>query len=324
MNWDHGHYASFFVNPIKRQFICEWHILIHIKPHNVNVTSNGKYHNSPHCYLLMQIPMIWYTYQSFIVFPWNGNPYMMTEKMLSCKRWCSYLKAVSSAHCGDTCQIWIWSHKYNLLGVPVKIKWSYLYNGNTYTGKAAPLYFDGPWGFWWQIEYIDGYVQERRNSSANALELHLSCTNPWICGVYHIILNDATATCMFWQHQKPATCLLVRFYITPLTTCLCHVEEGKAPEQSHYIDGLGQDCSNSSALAMELLQSCAKPLICQRWSKMPEGGFPWEWYVLDLQWNAWMEIQHYVSCNLLLWLLQLPKSNRSMSSFLPHWKFAYW
>ena len=30
-----------------------------------------------------------------------------------------------------------------------------------------------------------------------------------------------------------------------------------------YIDGLVQDCSNSSALAMELLQSCTKPLIYQ-------------------------------------------------------------
>ena len=29
----------------------------------------------------------------------------------------------------------------------------------------------------------------------------------------------------------------------------------------HHIDGLVQDCSNSSALAMELLQSCTKPSI---------------------------------------------------------------
>ena len=28
---------------------------------------------------------------------------------------------------------------------------------------------------------------------------------------------------------------------------------------SHYLNGLAQDCSNSSALAMELLQSCTKP-----------------------------------------------------------------
>ena len=30
-------------------------------------------------------------------------------------------------------------------------------------------------------EYIDGLVQERRNSSALAMELRLSCTNPSIC-----------------------------------------------------------------------------------------------------------------------------------------------
>ena len=29
--------------------------------------------------------------------------------------------------------------------------------------------------------YIDVLVQERRNSIANALELHFSCTNPSIC-----------------------------------------------------------------------------------------------------------------------------------------------
>ena len=31
--------------------------------------------------------------------------------------------------------------------------------------------------------YIDGLVQERRNSIAKALDLHLSCTNPSILAV---------------------------------------------------------------------------------------------------------------------------------------------
>ena len=31
----------------------------------------------------------------------------------------------------------------------------------------------------------------------------------------------------------------------------------------YHINGLVQDCSNSSALAMELLQSCTKPSICK-------------------------------------------------------------
>ena len=32
----------------------------------------------------------------------------------------------------------------------------------------------------WQLLYIDGLVQERHNSSALAIELRLSCTNPSI------------------------------------------------------------------------------------------------------------------------------------------------
>ena len=35
-----------------------------------------------------------------------------------------------------------------------------------------------------------------------------------------------------------------------------------------YIDGLMQDCSNSSALAMELLQSCTTPSLCGKWVRM--------------------------------------------------------
>ena len=36
-----------------------------------------------------------------------------------------------------------------------------------------------------------------------------------------------------------------------------------------HIDGLVQDCSNSSALAMELLQSCTKPSPCYRIQARP-------------------------------------------------------
>ena len=36
---------------------------------------------------------------------------------------------------------------------------------------------------------------------------------------------------------------------------------GSAIERWHFIDALVQDCSNSSALATELLQSCTNPSI---------------------------------------------------------------
>ena len=34
----------------------------------------------------------------------------------------------------------------------------------------------------------------------------------------------------------------------------------------NYLDGLVQDCSISSVLAMEILQSCTKPPILQNWN----------------------------------------------------------
>ena len=37
-------------------------------------------------------------------------------------------------------------------------------------------------------EYIDGLVQERRNSSALAVELHLSCTNPVISYQWYFVV----------------------------------------------------------------------------------------------------------------------------------------
>ena len=38
------------------------------------------------------------------------------------------------------------------------------------------------WAHWATMGYIDGLEQERRNSIANALELRLFCTNPFISG----------------------------------------------------------------------------------------------------------------------------------------------
>ena len=44
--------------------------------------------------------------------------------------------------------------------------------------------------------------------------------------------------------------------------CTCIFSEtNSAPLGAWYFDGLVQDCSNSSANALELLQSCTKPLI---------------------------------------------------------------
>ena len=68
----------------------------------------------------------------------------------------------------------------------------------------------------------------------------------------------------------PAILLISYFYIT-VTSHQCHVvlyhrtldyaSQSLLWEYFVYIDGLVQDCSNFSALAMVLLQSCTKPSI---------------------------------------------------------------
>ena len=70
------------------------------------------------------------------------------------------------SHCGDK----------------LDIRPSYLHNEISYTSKMAYL------------SYIDGLVQERRNSIGNAPELHGSCTNPSIVNQ----LADAERSVQTW------------------------------------------------------------------------------------------------------------------------------
>ena len=39
----------------------------------------------------------------------------------------------------------------------------------------------------WLTQPINGLVQERRNSSALAVELRLSCTKPLLCGWWNVL-----------------------------------------------------------------------------------------------------------------------------------------
>ena len=53
-------------------------------------------------------------------------------------------------------------------------------------GGPIGCHNDNLWCYQWRqsSHHIDGLVQERRNSIANALELRLSCTNPSILHMY--------------------------------------------------------------------------------------------------------------------------------------------
>ena len=110
-----------------------------------------------------------------------------------------------------------------------------------------------------------------------------------------------------------------------------------------YIDGLVQGCSNSSALAMKLLQSCTKPSICinglghhgyssaisalshylnQRWrivNCIPSNTFQWNLNPITnifLQWDAFQSV---VCKTLTLWL---QCDNKTIWHFFPLFQIA--
>ena len=67
---------------------------------------------------------------------------------------------------------------------------------------------------WVKQLYVDGLVQERCNSIANALELHLSCTKPLMCCCH------GSQCCSLLELPRECLCLLRRIWIywyTPWT-----------------------------------------------------------------------------------------------------------
>ena len=92
--------------------------------------------------------------------------------------------------------------------------------------------------------YIDGLVQERRNSSALAMELHLSCTNSSTWYIDGLV-----------QERRNSSALAMELHLSCTNSSIW------------YIDGLVQERRNPSALAMELCLSCTNPPMWYHESK---------------------------------------------------------
>ena len=128
------------------------------------------------------------------------------------------------------------------------------------------------------IKHIDGLVQERRNSSALAMELHLALTHwdvllvaqmtssPRNMFMSSLICNDLLICLVFSQyftfiklHEKDTDLLIwvlgkeYHHWVPRIIQSLFH-----AATQIHYISGLVQDCSIFIANALGILKSCIK------------------------------------------------------------------
>ena len=97
--------------------------------------------------------------------------------------------------------------------VKIRLSWECFisYNGNHQVDKRVPLYWSSPQISWSSRHLlshfpVDGLMQERRNSIANALELHLSCTDP--------SLFDSTMLCSFFlENLTPWGLVYMYFFL---------------------------------------------------------------------------------------------------------------
>ena len=145
------------------------------------------------------------------------------------------------------------------------------------------------WVQWYHNLHFDGLVQERCNSIANALELHLSCTNsliflgnthkrhlmphlPWLVGSLWPVLYLALVTVVQYslcdmQYRADSRFAPSQWETALLSNCVSHWLGTSLESALQYcvpmdhINGLVQDCSISSVLAMEILQSCTEPSV---------------------------------------------------------------
>ena len=119
-------------------------------------------------------------------------------------------------------------------------------------------------------------MQERHNFIANASELRISCTNLSICKqtisgcvkmqlmlyfvqIYlHIFILSVGFVFQISLHSSTN---LTPMYLNIIKTWFTLSQTCKAMAKVEHIDGLVQNCSISSVLAMEILQSCTKPSI---------------------------------------------------------------
>ena len=117
---------------------------------------------------------------------------------------------------------------------------------------------------------------------------------------YNIVTNDRTRQMAVWELiKKPCNKKCIGMVASPRPV---------SGELHHHIDGLEQDCSNSSALAMEILQSCTKASIWP-WSEMVFRGTLYSdtyleisciFFSMKLQYHAAFETPLNIRC--YLWL----------------------
>ena len=115
----------------------------------------------------------------------------------------------------------------------------------------------------------------KKGMKQNVTHFYIEKKNDIKC--WHIILTAVNMMQFHYINDKAVNCLKHIWNRHPIAHlwgramgclfCKFKVWSNHLWKLQHDIDGLVQDCSISSALAMEILQSCTKPSICIVWKE---------------------------------------------------------
>ena len=169
----------------------------------------------------------------------------------------------------------IWRCHQISIGIPImEIRQSYLHNGvrqHLYTESGPrPQWFNKPLVYCHQniiylqtINFSTSTNSSNVKTSANLMKIDFCIwnynTNIWFGDKHENLVQQSSRT------FPP-----VRWTVTNGQWVQLLFENFPLSPEREYIDGLVQDCSISSALAMEILQSCTKPSICRIYQQVCE------------------------------------------------------
>ena len=195
------------------------------------------------------------------------------------------------------------------------------------------------------INYMDGLVQERRNSSALAMELRLSCINPsiwWLnslgFGPYHKTMISPKI-----KHCRCNSFAIKNFCYEPISAIsLIHTEishhklnwinivpkkykyfpktcGNTQTQNASHIDGSVQDCSISTANALEILQSCTKPSIYAPCYSLCDRYNPPRPQWVNYNGGCTFQMHKYIFIYYLWWVWPLPPTDTPSGDPFQHY-----
>ena len=161
----------------ERHFLCLWHRKLSFwqVPVRAVMKISSEWQHFPFQSIIMAVALRCATNDVSLPMFRRGNRLQLHRRRLN-MRCGDKMGATSQTSCQIHIAVWKLLYFYSNPNGPINNKPTLV---QMIVWRQATSHYLNQW--WLSLLHIDGLVQERLNSIANALELRLSCTNPLIC-----------------------------------------------------------------------------------------------------------------------------------------------